>query len=86
MLQPFILLKGANNLYTAKLYIRFMNDYHGEGAEHKNEPGTWMVREGLPLAAHTPPWDEIVPFDTDFAFIYHNTHRVGDYIRFLTGI
>ena len=78
--------EGANNPYTAKLYIRFMTDYHGEGAEIINDAGTWMAREGLSLGDHTPPWEEMVPFDTDFVFIYTNTHRVGDYIRFLTGV
>ena len=73
----------ANNPYTAKLYIRFMTDYHGTGFAPFDTLGGWPSRTDLAGHPGNVPMEDIALWPVNFEWVYFNTPRIADYIRLL---
>jgi iron(III) transport system substrate-binding protein len=70
----------ANNPNAAKLLVRFMTDYHGEGFAPFGTLGGWPPRTDIPMHEGNIPLYEINFWEQDKAFLYYNVLPIADFI------
>ena len=71
----------ANNPFAAKLFVRYVSDYHGEGFEPFNTQGGWSPRVDIEIHEVNAPIDTLNFWDVDLEDLYFSAPAVADFIR-----